>query len=71
MKTPKQQALELLERLPDDAPMNTVLAEIHFIASVQRGVEDAQRGDVVTQDEVRLRLNKWLASSGHEKLSGT
>jgi predicted transcriptional regulator len=71
MKTPKQEAFKLLERLPDDVSMDALLAELHFIASVQRGIEDARRGDVVTQDEVRQRLNSWLESSGREKLSGT
>jgi predicted transcriptional regulator len=71
MKTPKQEAFKLLERLPDDVSMDALLAELHFIASVQRGIEDARRGDVVTQDEVRQRLNSWLESSGREQLSGT
>jgi|CXWL01.1.fsa_nt_gi predicted transcriptional regulator len=70
MKTARRELLELLERLPDDAPMETLLAEMHFKASVLRGLEDSHRGDVVSHEEVRSRLNKWLESSGRERLSG-
>lgn len=69
MKTAKQELLELLERMPDDAPMDSLLAEMHFKASVIRGLEDGARGDVVSHEEVKTRLNKWLASSGRDKLS--
>jgi predicted transcriptional regulator len=71
MKTARRELLETLERLPDDAPMETLLAELHFKASVLRGLEDARSGDVVSHEEVRSRLNKWLESSGRERLSGT
>ena len=71
MKTAKQELSELLDRLPDDAPMDTLLAEMHFKASVLRGLEDARRGEVVSHEEVKARLNKWLESSGRERLSGT
>jgi hypothetical protein len=71
MKTAKQELLELLERLPDDVSMDTMLAEMHFKAIVLRGLEDAHRGDVVSQEEVRARLSKLLESSGRERLSKT
>lgn len=69
-KTPKQRLAELLERLPDDTPMENLLAEMHFLASLQRSTEDIERGDVMSHEEVRTRLNKWLESSGRERLAG-
>ncbi|MHB8375598.1 MAG: hypothetical protein ACYDEB_01390 [Dehalococcoidia bacterium] len=69
MKTAKQELLELLERLPDDTPMDTLLAEMHFKASVLRGLADIERGDVVDDAELGERLNRWHESSGRRKLS--
>jgi predicted transcriptional regulator len=69
MKTARQELMEVLDRLPDDTPMESLLAEFHYRASVLRGLEDARRGDVVDSSEVRSRLNRWLESSGREKLS--
>jgi hypothetical protein len=72
MKTPKQEALELLEQLPDDVSMETLLANLHFKASVRRGLDhEAHRGDGLPHEEVKRRLNVWLESSGLPKLSET
>ena len=71
MKTARSELIEVLERLPDDAPMETLLAELAYKASIMRGLEDVRRGDVVSNEEVRSRLNKWLESSGRERLSET
>jgi hypothetical protein len=71
MKTAKQEAMELLERLPDDVSMDTLLAELHFKASVLRGLEQAERGEGITQDELKARLKTWLESSGRQKLRHT
>jgi predicted transcriptional regulator len=65
VKTAKQEARELLDRLPDDVSMDVLLAELVFKASVLRGLEESHRGEFVTQDEAKRRLSRWLASSGH------
>ena len=70
-KTAKQELLEALERLPDDTPMDELLLEMHVAASVQRGREDVRRGDVLTQDEVRQRLNKQREYSGQARPTKT
>ena len=61
MKTAKQQALELITVLPDDVPMETLVEELLFKASVLRGDEQSQRGEYVTQEEAKQRFAKWLA----------
>jgi hypothetical protein len=71
MKTAKEEALEVLERLPDDVSMDTLLANLHFKASVLRGLDQAHRGEGVPHEEVKRRLNAWLESSGLPKLSET
>ena len=71
MKTARRELIETLEHLPDDAPMETLLAEVAFKASVLRGLEDVRTGRVYSNEEVRSRLNKWLESSGRERLSDT
>ena len=71
MKTAKQELLEVLERMPDDAPMDSLLAQIEFKASVMRGLADLARGDVVSHEEVKETLNRWRESSGRKKVSET
>jgi predicted transcriptional regulator len=71
MKTAKQELLELLERLPDNASMDALLAEMHFKASVLRGLEQARRGEGTGHEQVKARLDEWRESSGRRKLSET
>ena len=71
MKTAKQEALDLLDRLPDDVGMDTLLAELQFKAMLIRGLDEVRRGDVMSHEEVKSRLNKWLELSGRDKHTGT
>lgn len=71
MKTAREELIELLERLPDDTPMDTLLAEMHFKASVLRGLAEASRGEGISHEEAKERLAKWLESSGRQRLSET
>lgn len=71
MKSAKQEVLDVLGRLPDDVPMDTVLAELQFKAMLIRGLEEVRHGEVMSHEEVKSRLNKWLESFGRTRLSGT
>ena len=37
------------------------MAELYVKAKVLRGIEQAERGEVVTQEEAKKRLSRWLA----------
>ena len=65
MKTAKQEVLDLLDTLPGDVPMETLLERIRFKAKIMRSLEQADRGDVVPHAEVMEDLNRWLESLGH------
>jgi hypothetical protein len=69
VKTAKQELQEVLERMPDDASMDALLHEMHFKASVLRGLEQARRGEGIPQEELEARLIEWRKSSGRRKLS--
>ena len=60
MQTPKQTTRELLEVLPDDVSMETIMGQLYVRAQVLRGLEQAERGEVVTQEEAKQRLARWL-----------
>jgi hypothetical protein len=61
MKTEKQQAIELIDRLPDDVSTETILTELQFKLALLRRGADAEHGrNVVSDDDARQRLAKWL-----------
>ena len=56
--TIKRQVIDALEQLPADASFEDVMERIYFLAKVQRGLEQLDRGEVVEHDEVKRRFLK-------------
>ena len=49
----KELLREAVERLPDDATVEDAMDRLYFLAKVARGLEAADRGDVVPHAEAR------------------
>jgi len=56
----KQQVLKVIEDLPDDAGVEEALDRLYLLYKVERGLRQADRGELLTQEEVRERMGKWL-----------
>jgi predicted transcriptional regulator len=54
--TAKQLLREAVERLPDDATVEDAMDRLYFLAKVARGLEAADRGEVVSHEEARRRV---------------
>ena len=64
MKTPKQEAIELIERLPDEASFETIVAELQFMLRILHGLRQVERGEFVGHDELKGSVSEWLSSIG-------
>jgi predicted transcriptional regulator len=64
MSTPKREALDLIERLPEEVSWETMIEEMAFKARVLEGIADADAGRLVSHDEVKKELQEWLKSIG-------
>ncbi|MGC8493846.1 MAG: hypothetical protein ACP5SH_19150 [Syntrophobacteraceae bacterium] len=60
MITTKEQIIELVKALPDNATMDDVLEEIYFKLQVDQGIAELDRGESISHEEVEGRLAKWL-----------
>jgi len=49
--TAKELLREAVEQLPDDATVEDVMDRLYFLSKVARGLEAAERGDVVPHVE--------------------
>ena len=56
----KQQILKAIEGLPDDAGVGDALDRLYLLYKIENGLRQADRGDLLTQEEVRSRMAKWL-----------
>lgn len=52
----KEQARELVERLPETATWDDLMEEIYVRQAVERGLRDVEAGRTLTTDQLRTRL---------------
>ncbi len=60
MKTGKEEVLELLEQLPEDASLEDIQYHIYVRQKIQKGLDAAREGKVIAQEEVERRMARWL-----------
>ena len=56
----KQATLRLVERLDDDVSFDDIIYELYVLQKIQRGMKDAEEGRVVSHEEAKERLSRWL-----------
>ncbi len=57
----KQMILEAVHRLPDEASFHDIAEQVAFLAAVREGEQDLQHGRVVSNEEMKRRLDSWLS----------
>ena len=62
MKTAKQEILELIAQIPDDASYETILAEMQFKLDVLRGYQQFLEGRTSRHEDVIARICDLLAA---------
>jgi predicted transcriptional regulator len=56
----KQDILKAIERLPDDASIEDALERLYLLYKVERGLRQADRGQLISQAEARRRMARWF-----------
>jgi len=62
MSTPKSEVASMLEALPDDSGFEDIQYHLYVLEKVKRGVERSDSEGVISHENVKARLGKWLAS---------
>lgn len=60
MATPKEEVRHLLDQLPDDVSREQIQYHIYVQQKVERSLAAADRGEILSQEEVEERMAKWL-----------
>ena len=55
----KEIALEVIQKLPADSTFDQIRERIEFVAGVRKGLDEIERGEVVSLDEVEKKIDKW------------
>ena len=56
----KKATLQLVERLDDDVSFEDIIYQLYVLEKIQRGMKDAEEGRVVSHEEAKQRLSRWL-----------
>ena len=60
--TEKELVLDAISELPDEASLDGIAQRIEFMAAIQKGIDQVDRGEGIPHDEVKRQLATWLAS---------
>ena len=60
LSSAKQATLDLVDRLDDDVSFEEIIYELYVLEKIQRGMNDAEQGRVVSHEEAKERLSRWL-----------
>ena len=57
----KQLALDAIERLPENASLDVIAERLDFLAAIRKGLDQIERGETISHDEVKRQLATWLS----------
>ena len=60
MDRPIEEVRRLLDTLPPEASFEDIQYHIYVQQALRRGLDAAERGELIEQDEVEKRFSKWL-----------
>jgi len=63
MSDVKAKMMKIIESQPEDASYGEILKELAFEIVVDHGLEDAREGRVISNEEMKLRIQSWQQRS--------
>jgi len=59
-KTEKEVIVNAVQNLPDDTSFEEALEFLYLLSKVERGLQQADKGQTISHEEAIKRLDKWL-----------
>ena len=60
--TQKEMVLDAIRVLPDDASVRDIADRLEFLAAIQAGLDELDRGEGIPHEEVKKQLASWLTN---------
>jgi hypothetical protein len=58
--TTKDKIISGIKNLPDSVTIDDILDQIILVEKIEKGIEQSNKNQVVSDDELDKRLGKWL-----------
>ena len=59
MESLKQEALNVISKMPDTAEIDDIMYRLYVIDKVRKGREDVQKGEVVSIEDLKKEIRSW------------
>ena len=59
MEPLKQEVINVIAGLPEDADMEEIMYRLYVLESIRRGQEDAEKGSATPADQVLQDIQSW------------
>ena len=59
MQAAKQDALNVITRLPDDTDMEEIMYRLYVLDKVRKGQEAVERGRTLASEELKGEIDTW------------
>ncbi len=56
----KDQAIKIIQSLPEDVSLDEIMAKLYFKLQVDAGLMELDEGKGIAHEEVEKRMAKWL-----------
>jgi predicted transcriptional regulator len=60
--TQKQMVMDVIRDLPEDISVREIAERIEFLAAIQAGLDELDRGEGIPHEEVKKQLSSWLTA---------
>lgn len=60
--TQKEIVLETVRELPDDVTFRDIADRIEFLAGIQVGLDQFDRGDTASHEQIKRQLASWVTA---------
>lgn len=58
--TNKETAIKMIQDMPDSVSWEDIEERLHFLAAIDRGLEDIKAGRIRPHEDVKASLGNWL-----------
>jgi hypothetical protein len=58
--TTKDKIISSIKNLPDTVTIDDILDQIMLVEKIEKGIEQSNKNQIVSDDELDKRLGKWL-----------
>ena len=60
--TQKEFVFDAISELPEDASLDQIADRVEFLAAIQKGFDQLDRGEGIPHEELKRQIASWLTS---------